>query len=965
MVGRGVVKLEKDVPTAAGAGNVMKPWPDSRTSLRFDIIHNMLPPTMAVTSAITNGQDVQVHNLNGGMAWVQAHHLTLTDALRLLMAETARNGISGQHAQHALDNIRLRDGESWLTGLNRLVQLARAASLLPDRPYLSEEPYYWMVLTAENLYHLMNRAVALCFPVPTDRVAFHSYLVGAMVNTRATLQLHPIDSHALGSPQMAARGKICASCYHDFTRTLGQNACFYNHPTTPSKGAPVSALRTSSRRLPPGEDTFTRQTRTRRSAFALRDDDSPDEWRDDDSHDEYDTDEVAAYGNHGDHSSTSATRAPSDTRRPRTTDRDPSRHLRHDSRGAAASGVDQRKRERQDPDNRDTRRYRRAPAQSTAPAARGPTQAPRLAADAPAPHGDPQVIEAYIKAQGVCFHHARGRQCRHMAQHHHCRYLHTADPIPFGTYPPPAHNLSAVDGYDENTLHAVDSAPAWTTPYSAAAAAAAPATAAPLPAPEEGQHFCSVPGWRAARCGVCSGRRRESEAGSASAATPPPTTTSVGPTGGTFCSLDWHEEEQPDCDSGPRLLPHLAAMEARRLDPSAWVDEGCLSWPMTLVSKQHLPGRVSTLAETALPGPQPHTKQLLVVFPRAQFDKEKGASIHVARGVQWWTPGIAPKLKLVNHYTSSKSIDQGIEVATAYATNCDDVERMLLWKERPPAPPPAPPPPPTTSPPQGATIEPSVCVDEANTGQLGYESRRELLAIIAKAKGLFPTSPKIVEALPGREVPIPLVDENVTPVACKQQKYNPIQADIVNKQVDLWLATGVIRPSTSSWCCRTSIVPKKDGSNRLTIDYRPLNAVTKKDSGGIGTLATMHHRIKGSNFFTLLDLPSAYHQLSIKEPDPHLGDTLRPVENKGHVERWLDDILLHSATLAEHLSLINEVFDLLQRAGYSVHFRKSMFCMAEVEFLGAMVGRAGIRPAPSKIQAVRELEMPWERSEHS
>eukprot|EP00752_Nemacystus_decipiens_P017012 g15230.t1 len=96
----------------------------------------------------------------------------------------------------------------------------------------------------------------------------------------------------------------------------------------------------------------------------------------------------------------------------------------------------------------------------------------------------------------------------------------------------------------------------------------------------------------------------------------------------------------------------------------------------------------------------PPTMALLVVFPRAQFDKEKGASIHVARGVQWWTPGIAPKLKLVNHYTSSKSIDQGIEVATAYATNCDDVERMLLWKERPPAPPPAPPPPPTTSPPQ-------------------------------------------------------------------------------------------------------------------------------------------------------------------------------------------------------------------------------------------------------------------------
>lgn len=83
------------------------------------------------------------------------------------------------------------------------------------------------------------------------------------------------------------------------------------------------------------------------------------------------------------------------------------------------------------------------------------------------------------------------------------------------------------------------------------------------------------------------------------------------------------------------------------------------------------------------------------------------------------------------------------------------------------------------------------------------------------------------------EVPIPLVDEDFTPVACKQQQYNPIQAKISNKQADLWLATGVIRQSTSAWCSRTSIKKNKAGSNRVNVDYRPLNAVTKKDSGGI------------------------------------------------------------------------------------------------------------------------------------
>ena len=412
---------------------------------------------------------------------------------------------------------------------------------------------------------------------------------------------------------------------------------------------------------------------------------------------------------------------------------------------------------------------------------------------------------------------------------------------------------------------------------------------------------------------------------------------------------------------------------------------------MTVTHKQELAGRVSVGVEATLPGPQPHTAQLLIVFPLKTCDLEDDASVGVAKGVQWWTPGVPPKLKLVNRATSTKAIEQGVQVAVAYATNCDDLERVILLKEPAPTLQGAEPPPETAGQVPPPAEEPEVRVSEANTGQLGHQSRLRLLEIITRAKkmGLFPANPKIVAALPGREVPIPLIDENVSPVACRQQQYNPVQKDIVNKQVDLWFATGVIRYSTSAWCSRTSIVKKKDGSHRVTVDYRPLNAVTKKDSGGLGTLATMHHRIKGSNFYTLLDLPSAYHQLSIREADrhktafrcgrgrlyeftrcgfglttipavfsAHLGDTLRSVENKGNVERWLDDILLHSATLEEHFALIEEVFDLLKGAGYSVHFGKCMFCMAEVEFLGTMVGRAGIRPSPSKIKAVKEMEMP-------
>ena len=96
-----------------------------------------------------------------------------------------------------------------------------------------------------------------------------------MVNNRATLQHHPIDAHALGSLQMKRRGQVCANCYRGSVRTLGQNAYYHAPPTAAPAGASMSALQTSSRRQPPGEDTFSRQAKTPRPAFAMVDDGCP------------------------------------------------------------------------------------------------------------------------------------------------------------------------------------------------------------------------------------------------------------------------------------------------------------------------------------------------------------------------------------------------------------------------------------------------------------------------------------------------------------------------------------------------------------------------------------------------------------------------------------------------------------------------------------------------------------------
>jgi hypothetical protein len=111
---------------------------------------------------------------------------------------------------------------------------------------------------------------------------------------------------------------------------------------------------------------------------------------------------------------------------------------------------------------------------------------------------------------------------------------------------------------------------------------------------------------------------------------------------------------------------------------------------------------------------------------------------------------------------------------------------------------------------------------------------------------------------------IPL-KEGTSP-ACKKlyqlsEKETPILKEYINKE----LSFGKIQPSKSPAGHGLLFVPKKDGSLRPCIDYRPLNVIMIKDRYPLPLIHEIQDQIQGAKWFTKLDITDAYNHIRIAD----------------------------------------------------------------------------------------------------
>jgi hypothetical protein len=121
---------------------------------------------------------------------------------------------------------------------------------------------------------------------------------------------------------------------------------------------------------------------------------------------------------------------------------------------------------------------------------------------------------------------------------------------------------------------------------------------------------------------------------------------------------------------------------------------------------------------------------------------------------------------------------------------------------------------------------------------------------------------------PDRDVDFVIeLQPGTAPISKRPYHMPPKELVELKNQLQELLDKGYIRPSSSPWGCPALFVKKKDGSLRLCVDYKPLNAVTIKNKYPLPRIDVLFNQLAGAKVFSKIDLHSGYHQIKIRPCD--------------------------------------------------------------------------------------------------
>ena len=221
------------------------------------------------------------------------------------------------------------------------------------------------------------------------------------------------------------------------------------------------------------------------------------------------------------------------------------------------------------------------------------------------------------------------------------------------------------------------------------------------------------------------------------------------------------------------------------------------------------------------------------------------------------------------------------------------------------------------------------------------------------------------------------------PISKPTYKMSLAEMDELRRQLDDLLERGFIRPSSSPYGSPVLFVKKKEGDLRLCVDYRALNKQTVKNTYPLPRIDELLDRLNGATIYSKIDLRSGYHQVRVQEVDIHktafrtryglyefvvlpfglcnapatfmrlMNDIFRD-ELDRCVLIYLDDLLIFSPSLEQHLRDLRTILEKLRQHRLYAKLSKCEFLKKEIRFLGHLITAEGLKMDPDKVKAILE-----------
>ena len=225
------------------------------------------------------------------------------------------------------------------------------------------------------------------------------------------------------------------------------------------------------------------------------------------------------------------------------------------------------------------------------------------------------------------------------------------------------------------------------------------------------------------------------------------------------------------------------------------------------------------------------------------------------------------------------------------------------------------------------------------------------------------------------------------PVYRPPYRASKLEKMAINEQVHEMLEAGIITESNSTYASPVVMVKKPNGKYRFCVDYRWLNAITKRDPYPLPLIQDLMTAFNGSQYFTTLDFTGAYWQVPLTDDskpksafvtqEGHyqfevlpFGLSSAPLTFQRMIDKliaglkyntcvaYIDDLIIYAEKFHEHISRIHEIFIRVREGNLKLSPDKCHFCKPEIKFLGWVVNKDGTKPNTEKVRAITEFPRP-------